>query len=115
MLVSNENWRDLPHREKKSLLMALARVRRAIEEGKLDPAAKEVALHIAGGQEEVAEFLGGSIWEFIGGLEGMTAERGIELRSNLQTYLDTCHLLNLGDEWTRTGEMRLRMLSSLDE
>lgn len=115
MNVSKESWRDWPHREKRELLITVARVNRAVEQGKLDPAAKEIALCMAGGREKVwDEFLGGGIWDFIGDLEEMTAERQTELRSNLETYLKTCRLLNLGDHWTRTVEVRLQMLS-LDE
>lgn len=96
--------------------MAVARIRRAVEAGTLDPAAKEIALCMAGGREKVfAEFLGGGIWEVIADLMDMTIERREELVRNTEAYLKTCDLLGLGLDWTQPATCRLGMLRHLKE
>lgn len=88
--------------------MQLARVRKAIEAGELDPAAKEIALLIAQGEDEVIRFFLGYFLRWYG--EKMSEEELADYRLQAETYLRVCNLLGLGEEWKSVGQMHLRFV-----
>lgn len=85
--------------------MQIVKVRKAIEQGDLDPAAKEIALLIAEGKDKVNSFFLGYFCRWA--REEMTDEELADYELQARTYLRTCDLLELGEEWRRIGEMHL--------
>jgi len=92
--------------------MQLARVRKAIEAGELDPAAKEIALLVARGRDEVTRFFLGYFLPWYN--EEMSQGELADYRLHAETYLRVCDLLGLGDEWRKVGEMHLGFARAFD-
>lgn len=90
--------------------MTIVRVRRAIEEGRLDPVAREVAVSIAKGTLW-QDFFGGSIWGFIGEFirDEVSPERAAKMHARLLAYQGVCQELNLEVEYATAIGLALDM------